>query len=102
MPLPVPTPDRRAPPAVAGVELPAPLPTVRTILAAMLWLSARHRERPTPDSCHALVRQAHRLDLHPETTPEDMANGLRLAGMTGAGIALWHGMAVAGPVSRPH
>ncbi|MDD3529654.1 MAG: hypothetical protein PHS77_07225 [Gallionellaceae bacterium] len=77
-------------------------PAVRTILAAMLWLSARHRECPTTDSRHALARQVYRLALHPDTRPDDLANGLRLAGMADGDIALWRNLAVAGGGSQPN
>ena len=57
------------------------LPTVRTILAALLWLSARPRMHPAdPRALRALTRQLHRLVMHPDAIAEDLAVGMRLAG----------------------
>lgn len=58
------------------------LPPVRVILAAIVWLAARQRERATPQTRHALVCQAHRLLLHPHATHDDQIAGVRLAGLT--------------------
>jgi len=56
------------------------MPPVRTILAALLWLSARPRMHPAdPRALRALTRQLHRLAIHPDATAEDLAVGMRLA-----------------------
>ena len=56
------------------------MPPVKTILAALLWLSARSRMHPAdPRALRALSRQLHRLAMHPDATAEDLAVGMRLA-----------------------
>lgn len=87
----------RDPPArqpTAGGEA-AGMPPVRTILAAMVWLSARHRASPEPKTAHALARQARRLALHPQATAEDLAAGLRLAGAACQDIPGWMSLCAA-------
>ena len=73
------------PPTVARHDL----PPVKTILSAMLWLAAKHREAPTRETAHALVCQARWLVLHPDATREDILAGLDLACVTYHDTLLW-------------
>lgn len=78
------------------------LPPVRVILAAIVWLAARHKERATPQTRHALVCQAHRLLLHPYATPDDQVSGLRLAGLAQNEVLASHSVFLVGPGQEAH
>jgi hypothetical protein len=62
---------------------------IKTILASLLWLSARHRETPGPDTLGAMEKQFQRLAVHPQATREDLALGLRLASGVCVDALLW-------------
>ncbi len=64
------------------------LPSVRTILAALLWLSSRSGDKPGPESMRAMALQLQRLAVHPHASPGDLRAGLRLAGGACADLLL--------------
>jgi hypothetical protein len=78
------------------------LPPVKTILSALVWLAAKHREAPTRETLHALACQARWLVLHPDATSEDMLTGLNLACVSYHDTLLWLAALVDEPVATQH
>lgn len=65
------------------------LPAVKTILSALVWLAAKHREAPTRETLHAMASQARWLLMHPDASSDDLISGLNLAGMAYHDSLLW-------------
>lgn len=75
---------------------------IKTILASLLWLSARHREKPGPDTLGAMEKQFQRLAVHPQATREDLALGLRLASGASVKALLWLSVCAQGGSDARH
>ena len=54
------------------------LPPVKTILSALVWLAAKHRESPTRETRHAMASQARWLLMHPDARADDLISGFNL------------------------
>jgi hypothetical protein len=65
------------------------LPPVKTILNALVWLAAKHRESPTRETLHAMASQARWLLMHPDARADDLISGLNLAGVAYHDSLLW-------------
>jgi hypothetical protein len=65
------------------------LPPVKTILNALVWLAAKHRESPTRETLHAMASQARWLLMHPDACADDLISGLNLAGVAYHDSLLW-------------
>ncbi|HNQ04056.1 MAG TPA: hypothetical protein PKH69_05530 [Thiobacillaceae bacterium] len=86
--------------ASPGVHDEAVVVPIRTILTSRLWLSARHRERPSRDTLGAMERQLRRLAIHSQTTPEDWTLGLRLTRDAWVNVLSWLSHRVQGGPGR--
>jgi len=76
------------------------IPPVKTILAALIWLTARRRSHPDDQhALRALTRQLHRLAIHPDATREDLNVGLRLAGSACLDAMDWLALACLDPAA---
>jgi len=88
--------------ALREVEENGGLLPVRMILASLVWLSARHRDQPVPDTRRALEKQLQRLAMHPLATRGDLAAGVQLAGSLDADFLRWLTAGVLGGSQNCH